>query len=299
MVKGSSIIVVGVNRGGTSAVASSLNSVGIFLGDSWREPNYEDVYLAKCFRNRSWSKFRKQIKKYEASHDVFAWKLPDSINRLIKVDGMFSSPKYIFVFRDIYAIGDRINRARGASLLFSMFKASLQYLNAIFFIKYRKPDCLLVSYEKMLTNTDQYARQLLDFLEMEKTSENIESIVTSVCPSPSGYQEWADESKKSRERKAQQILGHLDYIEKEKIGGWLRSKKDENPVSVDIYINKVKVGNALADNYRQDLVDAAVSNSGCHGFVYTLDPPLKSGDTVSVVLAGTALDVKGSPRQIG
>ena len=52
------VIVVGVNRGGTSAVAATLNAIDVPLGESWHEPIYEDLDLADAFRTSNWKKFK-------------------------------------------------------------------------------------------------------------------------------------------------------------------------------------------------------------------------------------------------
>ncbi|WP_221798744.1 sulfotransferase [Oceanobacter mangrovi] len=294
--KGTSIIVVGVGRGGTSAVTSSLYSLGVFIGDEWHKPNYEDVYLAEKFQQRDWQNFQKKIAEYERDHQLFAWKYPGVINKLRKIDGFFENPRYVFVFRDIYSISDRMNRALGRSHLAGMLKASIQYLKVLNFIKYRKPDCLLISYEKMITNTDDYARRLLAFLSMESNQENVNAIISGVNPSPTGYRKWADSRTDIQKLKNLGFSGCLDSLEAEVVRGWVLARTNETPVSVDIYVNNAKVGSVLADQYRKDLADSGVSSTGKHGFCYVPVEAFKTGDVVAVVPAGSDVNLPGSPR---
>jgi len=68
-------IVIGVGRGGTSAIAASLNTLGITLSGDFNEPIYEDIEMAKAFRSRDWRSFKRLIASYEAKYQKFAWKL--------------------------------------------------------------------------------------------------------------------------------------------------------------------------------------------------------------------------------
>jgi hypothetical protein len=129
LTQGTAIIIVGVNRGGTSAVAASLNSLGIFLGDFWQEPNYEDIILAKAFRNGSWKTFENKISEYEDKHRIFGWKLPDVTQKLFKINRIIKNPKYIFIFRDICSISNRMNSALNINHLEGMLYANQQYKN--------------------------------------------------------------------------------------------------------------------------------------------------------------------------
>lgn len=296
--KGSSIIVVGSNRGGTSAVASSLHSLGVFLGDSWHEPIYEDIYLAKYYRSKNWRAFKEKINEYECQNNIFAWKLPDSSSRLGKVNSIFSKPRYIFVFRDLFAISDRMHRSLGTSHLKGMTKACLQYLKIIFFIKKTRPDCLLVSYEKMLFNKEEYAISLLDFIGMDKSKVNIEKIKSSISPSPNNYTNWAENAKLSKNLTSSGFIGYLDHLDQHKVSGWVRSTSNEKPVYVDIFVNETKIHSFLANIHRQDLVDALVSDSGNCGFSILFKTPLQVGDVVSAVPSDTKINLIGSPRTV-
>lgn len=290
------VVVVGVNRGGTSSVAASLNSLGIFLGDHWHEPVYEDVHLARYFRKRKWRSFRTQVEKYEGEHDLFGWKLPDSRSKLRKINKIFKKPKYIFIFRDVFAIAHRKNNALGSPVLSSMFMSSLAYLKILFFVQVVKPSCLFLSYEKILTDTEGFSSELLSFLELEMSEENIKSIKEAI--SNSSYRKWVEKSSKSRLLKHSGYEGHLDHLDEKKVAGWVRSLTTDQPVNLEVFVNEVKVGGVTAGQYREDLVVSAVSDTGCHGFSFVFESPIGLNDAVSVKPASTGMDLIGSPRNI-
>ncbi|MGY4878979.1 hypothetical protein ACLUEY_13995 [Vreelandella aquamarina] len=297
MKKNTGIIIVGVNRGGTSAIAASLNSLDIFLGELWYEPTYEDVHLARYFRNKNWRKFKNQVKKYESEHNLFAWKLPDSINRLNKVKKTFKNPKYIFVFRDIYAVSHRQKHSLEIPLFKGMLSSLFKYLKALLFIRMNNPDHLLVSYEKVLTDKDKFAFDLLSFLELEVCEKNIELIKEAL--SSSGYREWAEKSKYARLLKKSGYNGYLDYLDEKKVTGWVKSFNDDQPVMLEVFINEEKVGEVIADQYRGDLVDLAISETGRNGFTFFFKASLNPHTQVSIKPKDIKMHLIGSPRQLG
>lgn len=298
MEQGKAIIIVGVARSGTSSVAASINSLGVFLGEAWHEPIYEDLHLARYFREKNWKAFKNRIAHYENTHDLFAWKLPDVTEKLGKVHKFFKSPKYIFVFRDLFAISNRMNLALDKSYLEGMRSANKQYSKVLSFISKVKPEHLLLSYEKILTETDGYALQLLDFLDMEKSQKNIDTIKRVISPSPLKYREWSDNSRNNIQLKKRGLAGHLDHLDQTKVSGWAKSIENDQPISVDIYVNDNKAGSIVASDFREDLVNSAFSTTGYHGFTFSFTNLLKSRDEVSVKPINTEFNLIGSPRKI-
>lgn len=288
------IVIVGVNRGGTSAVAAVLASLDIFMGDVLHAPIYEDLILARLFRANDWRGFRHQVRKYEAHHSLFAWKLPDSIGRLRKVNKQFSSPKYIFVFRDLSAISLRRNESLGTPILRGMIKSTLQYIKALYFVWTAKPDHLLVSYEKLITETEDTAAQILDFLGFEKSNSHISSIKGAVCNSQ--YREWAAKTKEAERLALAGYQGHFDYSSQTTAVGWLKSTISSDPVTVEVMVNETKVGDVLADQHRKDLVDAGISASGNHGFIFHFPEAISDSSVVYARPKGVGAYLSHSAR---
>ena len=110
--KSEQYIVVGVGRGGTTAVAASLHVLGVTVGElgkTFSEDNYENFEMSRAFRSRDWRGLQKLITTYEEQYSKFAWKLPDSNEQLPRIHRYFSNPYYIFVYRDLFAIANRKN----------------------------------------------------------------------------------------------------------------------------------------------------------------------------------------------
>lgn len=298
METGTAVIIVGVNRGGTSAIAATLNSLGIFLGERWHEPIYEDLILANAFRNQDWKSFRKTVEFYESNHSLFGWKLPNITTKLTKVHRFFKAPKYIFVFRDLYATGTGMNRASNRDVIKGMFYANQQYKNVLDFISRKDINHLLISYEKMIIDSKSYAIEILDFLEIEKNDQRIKSITEVISPNPEKYQNWLNNSRQSTFLNTNGYQGHLDHLDTSKVKGWAKSIYDDNSISVDIFVNDEKITSIKADELRKDLIHEKVSTIGKHGFLYYFDTPLLAKSAVSVKPANNKFDLVGSPKII-
>ena len=84
------------------------------------------------------------------------------------------------------------------------------------------------------------------------------------------------------------------------ISGWAWDSTQPNtPISVDIFSDSVLVMTVLADQFRQDLLNAGVGN-GAHGFSFTVPNSLKDGlpHSIQVRFGSTSTALNGTPRSI-
>ncbi len=95
--------------------------------------------------------------------------------------------------------------------------------------------------------------------------------------------------------------GHFDGANCNSLSGWAWDGSQPNtPVVVEIYNGNTLVqGNILANNFRQDLLDAYIGN-GVHGFNIPLPAALKDGGShwISVRIAGCSTNLNNSPKNI-
>jgi hypothetical protein len=292
-----SIIVVGINRGGTSAVAAALNATGIFMGNRYSEPNYEDAFLANAFRNSDWKRFKEIVSSYETTHGKFAWKYPAIRNKLFRIHRYFSNPRYVFVYRDIFAIAQRKHQVFKKDHVHLMAESLWDYGAMLLFIKLLNPYVLHVSYEKLLYNKKKFAETLLSFSEIITTEDRIDAIVNQISSSPESYLHWSLRSQLMVALEKKGYKGYLEQLTTESVTGWAFRITNDQSVVVDICINGHVVGNSIADECREGLSQiAGAPRNGCIGFRFNFNAMnLKAGDLISVVFHGTAFDLVGSP----
>ena len=161
MANGTALVIVGINRGGTSAVAASIDALGIFSGNDSFSPVFEDRDLSNAFRKRDWKNFRTIANQYASEHDVYAWKLLDARYQLKKIEKQLGEVRFIFVFRDIYAISLRKQKSLNEPVIDNLSDSLESYKKIIKFAEKNFENHLFVSYEKLLTAPETYAANLL------------------------------------------------------------------------------------------------------------------------------------------
>ena len=290
------IIVVGLNRGGTSAIAASLHALDIHVGNCFHLPNYEDVELAHAFRQRDWRQVQAIIRAYESEHPRFAWKLPDVYAQLARVNKFCSNPRYIFVYRDIFAISRRRELVRQTDTVTSMMDCLDSYAAIVKFIKKTRPYGLHVSYEKVLQHKAGFAQMLCTFCDIPADPGRLAAVQNCIEPSPEGYLQWTDSVERRKHLKLKGYEGNLDVVNDRCVNGWAKQYFSNAPVNLEIFVNQQFHGRAVADLFRQDLVLAGVSPHGLAGFRYEFGQPIAKGDVVAVKIENTGFDLIHSPK---
>jgi hypothetical protein len=87
------------------------------------------------------------------------------------------------------------------------------------------------------------------------------------------------------------LQGHIDAIESGRVYGWAWDpEKPDERVSVDIYFKEDAAGTALADRFRQDLMDVGVGD-GSHAFVFDLPADARDADPASIAVYFNATQI--------
>ncbi len=293
-ISGTALVIVGVNRGGTSLISSSLNSIGLHLGDKCRPPTYEDLDLSFYLENKKWKLFREKVKFYENKHKLFAWKSPNSILHLNKIDKIFSKPKYIFIFRDIYAISLLQKEVHNREILTSLQKSMKKYQNILNFTKELKNEYLMISYEKALLNPYEYAKSLIEFTGKEPKIDLINEVIKVVQPSSKNYKEWVQKLENKKKLEQLRYKGVANFSKKF-LKGWAINLKDDKPVQIQVYLNDQFMKEINCNSYINNLIKKGISKNGKNGFYYEFEKPLKIGDKVSVILKNEKIHLNNSP----
>lgn len=288
-------IVVGMNRGGTSSISAALNALNIPMGESFYPPIFEDKALAEAFRAKKWREVKRLASHYSTTFGTYGWKLPDSIWQLSRIHKLFTNPRYIFVYRDLFAVSARVHDVHQRDIHEAMRNALRGYSAIETFCRRKSPTCLHVSYEKLLLNKEAFADILLNFLNREPHEGDRQNILSAIDPNSPAYSNWVDKTQQEKALKAAGYWGHLDGVNAKSVGGWLKSDTNENK-RVDIYVNEQLIASVEADRLRDDLKSKGVDENGHIGFRYTFTTPLAKSDVVKVCVHNTQLQLIGSPK---
>lgn len=302
------IVVVGIARGGTSAVAGSLASFGIYMGDDINSANHEDKKIISSIPGKAkgllgssaWGDFSAIAKEYAGAHQRWGFKYPSIHSHLFKINKLLTNPRYIFVYRDIFAISNRRSEIfSNDSQIESMQNCLRLYKNIMDFIRKEQPTSLLVSYEKMLTNTDAYVNTLSEFCGLSPTDEILKRTAELIMPSPAAYKNWSHNHKQAQELDTTSYRGRVHTADRKMITGWATNLKKDDPVTVEIYIDGNLHGRSLSDKNRPRLFEDGVTNSPRVGFKYYFSDNIPSADSVvKVIIAGANIEIINSGRSL-
>lgn len=285
-------IVVGVQRGGTSAIAATLEALGVSLGDNYHEPNFEDLGLANAFRAGDWKKVATLINNYEEKYEKFAWKLPDSNNKLQRISKLFSNPNFIFVYRDIFAIASRKQYVHGGDISDAMHSSLAAYKRILKFTDNNSFPALHISYEKLLLSKEAHLRELAEFCDIEASDNLIKQASKTIEASPKIYTQWADISLQIVTLNREGFDGYIDQVSEKQISGWFLKIGSNEPVTIELFVNDLLIADCLCDDTRGDLITAGKSNSGKAGFNIPFpEGVLKKADRVSINPKGYSISL--------
>lgn len=256
--------VLGMPRGGTTMVAKLLQCAGVFMGEAMPYTAEDPAFAALLREPRpDIGAFDALVAKRNASHGAWGFKAPFRNHW----DILRSIPncRFVAVFRDILAVGNRNRISVNADLIQSMQANLALEAGLLKFISSIDNPVLLLSYEKALVETKEVVEELIRFTGGMPAPELRARMADIVQPSEAGYlaAQGANPGK---------AACHIDVLSKERVAGWARYKTGEN-VFLELLFDDVVVAKGLAQIRRSDLAqrfggdggfgfDLAVANFG-------------------------------------
>lgn len=179
---GRAVLLTGNPRGGTTFIASAAHHLGIPLGK--RRPRYEDRKLRFLLLGKEPDeghvKLEAAIRKREAMHEIWGWKLPAISRHFDLVDGLVRHPIYVLVFKEPVSIAMRRAKTRNPDALATMRNTMVFNLRLLDFLDSTKRECVLVSYDKAIRNQAAFIRDLAEIAGVTVTDARIAEIVEAV-----------------------------------------------------------------------------------------------------------------------
>lgn len=180
------IVVLGVGRGGTSAVAGMLSQLGVFMGDRPGDVNHEDRRLSAAIEGQDYDGAASIVEEYDRRYSIWAWKRPSAFKHLPFIDEHFRHPHYVCVMRDVAAIAGRRQVSMGFDTLRSASGALGAYAKIVEFVGQSERPTLLVSYEKLLLDPRPAATMLAQWVFVDSPAL-VEKAMASIQTSPDYY----------------------------------------------------------------------------------------------------------------
>lgn len=156
---------MGIARGGTSAVAGTMQRLGVFIGDDLTN-NYEDPAFLNHVSNED---MRKTIAKRNAAYPVWGWKNPNAADPLERLLPEIRNPHLIMVSRDLVATMNAQLRWHKRGHVYSVHEILLQQQRNWFLLERWNLPTAMISYEKMILNPKRFISEFAHFLGQPKT----------------------------------------------------------------------------------------------------------------------------------
>ena len=171
------IPILGIQRGGTTAVAGIVQKLGVHIGSDMNKV-LEDLDFATPGRFNNGV-----VDMRNAEFDVWGWKYPNTYLYIDRVYHRLRNPRFVIVTRDLTANAISMSvRTQTFSTAHAVERAALQqHQHHAMALRYRKP-VLFVSYEKLILNPEIAVREIANFLAIDPTEAQIGEATEFVKP---------------------------------------------------------------------------------------------------------------------
>lgn len=180
------VVVLGVERGGTSMAAGLVRAMGINMGQR-AGLNHEDP----LFLTDETERLENRIKIRNNQEDVWGFKVPKSSLMLDFYEKHLRNPFYIVVYRNPVAIIDSWLQRGGDNNPLGVMDRIIAYQNSIFEMMNRtKAPILMLNYERALQNDIARAQTVEDiakFVDVELTDETLARATGMMTGDGQGY----------------------------------------------------------------------------------------------------------------
>ena len=179
------IVILGVERGGTSMVAGVIRALGVDLGKA-AGLNHEDPW----FLSDDPEVLKDRVAKRNETADVWGFKMPKAVKQLEFWDKTLRNPVYIIVYRNPLAIADSWVQ-RGTGTLLGALKRIREYHSAALnFLEATQSPVLMVNYERAVQDEMSgraLVQELSSFLELSASPDQEKASLGMITGDGGGY----------------------------------------------------------------------------------------------------------------
>lgn len=252
------LIVLGAPRGGTSALAGALHSMGIYMGRGAAAPVFESLALANAIERDERDTVRELVASFNSEHPLWAFKRPGFTRFVSQFHDVFRNPIYLVILRDPVATANRsyISGRLKVNYLKKLRRVLTVYGEVIDFVEQSGAPTLFVSYEKLLQDPAVTLKAMVDSLGLPVSSEQLTAAANFVEPSPEHYLEVS---------RSHRVSGEWLVLDQTRAAGWAHyvNKTMTIPPKVTLYEGERALATVKADLASVDGVEAASDQRPC------------------------------------
>lgn len=179
------VVVLGCGRGGTSAVAGSLQCLGVSMMER-AELNSEDRDIVQAFQRdrfpRGPVEVSKLIQQRNSQYKLWGWKDPAADMYLESVFCFLRNPHFIFVLRNPLDVALSHLASKTGSIEQGMEQAIKRYHSVWEIVKKLACPTLLVGYERTISARRDFVGRVVEFLDISPTAKQRSKAISFLNP---------------------------------------------------------------------------------------------------------------------
>ncbi len=285
------VVVSGVGRSGTSAVAKVLHTLGVPMGNTNNLAVHEDQDFLHALLFFDQARVIQLIGDRNEKYHRWGFKFPSLQNHLLPPQlSQFRAPHLILVMRDPVATANRAfsSDTEVNSIVDAFLNVTRQVTDLVNFMQKVECPTLLISYEKLLAFPDQTIDSIARFCGITLTPETHVLARQAIVPNNPQYIDLFHSP----------YRGYFDAVEDGCVLGWCAATFHSNSIDVELLADGAVKAVVPADLFRQDLLDAGIDD-GCHSFKIQLARlKIRKTAMLQVRVAGTDFILDGSNRRL-
>ena len=154
------VVVLGVERGGTSMAAGVVRALGVDMGRRVGL-NHEDPR----FNTTDFAGLKRIIELRNREADVWGFKMPQVAPMLGDLQGIMRNPYYLVVYRNLASIADSW-RQRGTGEYLGVIERALHFNQLIVdHLRKSKRPAMIINYERAVANKRETVEDIVRFLK--------------------------------------------------------------------------------------------------------------------------------------
>lgn len=187
------MVVIGLARGGTSAVAGVLREIGLPMGSNLGANHEDPEFLSKDINH-----ILEVIARRNGTFRKWGWKMPHSSEYILRIADKIRNPHVIVPYRNILSVSiSHMKHSEAAfETAFGYANARQSHLSEVV-SKLRCPT-MLVNYEELLHDPQKHIRRIAQFVDTELTESSLATAADFINPAGGyrrvSYEQWTYEA---------------------------------------------------------------------------------------------------------
>jgi hypothetical protein len=176
------VVVIGVQRGGTSLVAGVIRELGLPMGKNLGINHEDSAFLPTDFKS-----ILPIIKKRNKEYNVWGWKMPHASEYILETIPHLRNPHIIVVFRNLIATTNSQLKHSDANFSEAFHFSRVRHKQVAEVVEQIKCPLMLADYNHAVMKPSGFIEEIKQFLQLEPSPNQIKSALDFIDPEK-GYQ---------------------------------------------------------------------------------------------------------------